>query len=85
MSDTSSFQERLDQEYSFPALYQFKFIVPKESLEDLLAIFPKHDHQTRPSKNGNYMSVSVNIMADSSDTIIEYYNRASGVKGIISL
>ncbi|MEQ6121417.1 DUF493 family protein [Reichenbachiella sp. MALMAid0571] len=85
MSDTSSFQERLDQQYSFPALYPFKFIVPQESLDDLLVIFAKHDHQIRPSKNGNYISVSINIMADSSDTIIEYYNRASVVKGIISL
>ncbi len=85
MSDTNSFRERLEQEYSFPALYQFKFIVPQESLDDLLGIFTKHDYQTRASKNGNYISVTANIMADSSDTIIEYYNRASVVKGIISL
>lgn len=85
MSDIESFKDKLEKEYSFPTLYKFKFIVPEKKLEQVVDIFAKHDYQTRPSKNGNYISVTAKIMAESSDKIIEVYKKASTIEGIISL
>ncbi len=85
MSDIASFREKLEKEYSFPTLYKFKFIVPEAALDEVTALFSKHDYQTRPSKNGKYISVTAKIMAESSDKIIEFYQKASTIKGIIAL
>ena len=80
-----SFREKLEIQYRFPALYSFKFIVPKESKEDVMKIFPKSDHKLKPSKNGNYVSITINVMSSSSDQIIETYEKANKIKGIIAL
>ena len=85
MSDTQSFKDKLDKEYSFPTLYKFKFIVPEKKTEEVTSLFAKHEVQTKPSKKGNYISVTVEIMAESSDKIIEIYRQASQIEGIISL
>ncbi|MFY0650897.1 MAG: DUF493 family protein [Cyclobacteriaceae bacterium] len=85
MADIDSFKEKLEQQYTFPALYKFKFIVPKNSLAEVSALFSKHDYQTKPSKKGTYVSLTVSIMVESSDKIIEIYKEASSIEGIISL
>ena len=85
MSDIQSFKDKLDIEYSFPTLYKFKFIVPEKKKEEIASLFSKHSIHTKPSKKGNYISVTVEIMAESSDKIIEIYKKASQIEGIISL
>ncbi|MFT7031525.1 MAG: putative lipoic acid-binding regulatory protein [Cyclobacteriaceae bacterium] len=85
MSDINSFKEKLENEYSFPTLYIFKFIVPKTQVGELSALFEKHDYKTRPSKKGSYISITAQMMVESSDKIIEIYKKASTIKGIISL
>ena len=85
MADIDSFKEKLEAQYSFPTLYKFKFIVPSSKQQEVIELFSNHDCQTRPSKNGKYVSVTISIMAESSDKIIEIYQRASGIEGIISL
>lgn len=83
--ETNSFKERLEKHYVFPALYKFKFIVPKESVEEVMKIFPKNEHQSKESKNGKYVSVTIPVMTSSSDQIIEAYETANKIKGIIAL
>ena len=85
MSDVDSFKEKLEIEYSFPALYKFKFIVPKTQVDIVAALFEKHDYQMRPSKKGSYVSLTSQMMVESSDKIIEVYKKASTIEGIISL
>ena len=85
MSDVDSFKEKLESEYSFPALYMFKFIVPITQLDKVAVLFEKHDYQTRPSKKGSYVSMTAQMMMESSDKIIEVYKKASLIEGIISL
>lgn len=85
MSDIDSFKEKLENEYSFPALYMFKFIVPKTQVDKVAILFEKHDYQTRPSKKGTYVSMTAQMMMESSDKIIEVYKRANSIEGIISL
>ncbi len=80
-----SLRTKLDQYYSWPSLYIFKFIVPKEKVEEVIKFFPKHEPTLKNSKNGNYTSVTVQMMAPSSEAVIEVYDAVSGIEGIIAL
>ncbi|MEM9856367.1 MAG: DUF493 family protein [Bacteroidota bacterium] len=86
MSTTSdSFKEKLDNEYSWPALYTFKFIVPETKIKELKILFEGHEMIEKASSKGNYISLTSKVMAPSSDYIIEIYVKASKIDGIISL
>ncbi len=80
-----SLRKKLDQYYSWPTLYLFKFIVPKEKAQEVQKLFPNHESTARNSKNGNYTSVTLQMMMPSSDAVIEVYRLASTVEGVIAL
>lgn len=80
-----SFKEKLEAEYQFPTLYMFKFIVPKDNLREVESLFPKAETTVKPSKKGNYVSLTAKIMAGSSDQIIEIYTKANKINGILAL
>ncbi len=80
-----SLREKLDQHYTWPSLYTFKFIVPTERVEEVKKLFPRHESTEKYSKNGNYTSVTLLMMMQSSEAVIGVYNLASGVKGLIAL
>jgi hypothetical protein len=82
---TKDFAEKLDRFYAWPALYTFKFIVKAGQEEELRKLFPLHTDTTRPSKNGNYTSVTFQMMMPSSRAVIEVYQKASVIEGIIAL
>jgi len=79
------FRDQLDRHYAWPALYTFKFIVPKGKEEEVKILFPRHISTEKPSKNGNYTSVTVSMMMPSSEAVIEIYTQASKIDGIIAL
>ena len=87
MSDQSinSFKEKLEKEYDWPALYTFKFIVPKGQEGLIKRIFKNHDVSEKHSSKGNYISVTAKVMAESSEKIIEYYIEANTIEGVIAL
>ena len=82
---SESLREKLDQHYIWPALYTFKFIVPKGKEEEVKKLFLNHDATERQSKNGNYTSITVNMMMPGSDSVIDVYEKASGIEGLIAL
>ncbi len=79
------FKELLDSQNDWPAEYPFKFIVPRAGLIHLEEIFPDDDLTIKESRRGNYLSVSVKIEAESSDSIVKIYESAAGIEGVISL
>lgn len=81
----SSFQQKLDQHHRWPSLYIFKFIVPKEKVDELKALFPQHTTSEKASTKGNYVSVTMEVMIPSSDSVINIYTVASTVEGLIAL
>lgn len=81
----SDFKEKLENSYSWPSLYMFKFIVPSGKEEEVKNLFPKHDVTQKPSKNGNYISLTAEIMAGSSDQISDIYLQANKIEGLIAL
>ncbi len=79
------FRDQLDSHYAWPALYTFKFIVPKGKEEEVKMLFPNHVFTERPSKNGNYTSVTLTMMMPSSEAVIKIYYSVSTIEGLIAL
>lgn len=80
-----SFRERLENEYEWPSLYTFKFIVPRKQEEAVMDLFPKVEVSTKESSGGKYISLTARLMANSSDTIISVYEKARHIEGLIAL
>ena len=76
---------RLDETTSFPSVHVFKFIVPKAQFPELESLFKGQPTSTRESKFGNYISLTVEPMMISSDEVIQTYQSALKIKGIICL
>ena len=81
----SSFKEKLDEYYAWPDVYIFKFIVPKGKEEQVKELFPKHESIQKPSKNGNYTSITVQAMMPSTDAVVDIYVRAASIEGLVAL
>ena len=93
MSDKKAFytklKAQLDDTTKFPADYLYKFIVPSDAnqVAEVEALFNDSGAviNTKKSKTGKYVSVSIVLKIESSDKVISYYKRAEKIKGIISL
>jgi len=93
MSDRDQFYDNLkatiDETTEFPSKYLYKFIIPnvKERLEKVQNIFNYGGAviDTRESKTGKFISISILIEMQNSAIIIEKYKEADQVEGIISL
>ena len=81
----NSLKKKLDEESVFPLKYMYKFIVPKEKVQELLPFFETAEITTKKSKTGKYVSVSAIILAFNSEEIIKGYQSISHLEGIISL
>lgn len=72
----------------WPDVYLFKFIVSNEPemLARAMGLFSDTAEVTlHESKNGNYVSISAKEVMTDVDSIIERYERAAEIKGMISL
>lgn len=82
-----SLRVQLEQE-EWPNVFLFKFIIPNnpETLAKTAALFDEGaDIAMHPSRNGNYVSISVKEMMLDVDSIIEKYEKATKIKGLIAL
>jgi hypothetical protein len=85
--DFSNLKTKLEQ-LEWPSVYYFKFIIPNDSEKLALAnaLFDETSEIVmHPSKNGKFMSISAKEMMLDVDSIISKYEKASLIKGIISL
>lgn len=84
----NTLRERLAKELTWPSVYMFKFIAPAENrifamLHDL---FPHQAEFTnRHSAGGKYVSITVKEVMMSPDEVIERYEKASAIDGVIVL
>ncbi|WP_375585126.1 DUF493 family protein [Cyclobacterium xiamenense] len=83
--DTDSFKEKLENQTSFPALYMFKFIVPTGKEAEVAALLPGHEMKLRVSSKGKYTSATIKAMMPSSQSIIDVYEEAAKIEGVVSL
>jgi len=91
--NSEAFYERLTQQLaedrSWPSPYLFKFIVPsgEQRIGQVREFFKagEADIQVRESSNGNYSSISIKLVMDSPEAIVQKYREVSSVDGVISL
>jgi uncharacterized protein len=90
---TQDFFERLKENLAttsvWPNEYLFKFIVPTDD-KKILEVENAFDNmgaviKTHQSKTAKYTSVSINVMMDNPDAIVNKYIQLSTIEGIISL
>ncbi|TAH27278.1 MAG: DUF493 family protein [Cytophagales bacterium] len=73
-------------ELDYPTTYLFKFIFPVDQLEKVKQLFNnQNNYVIKPSKAGNYLSLSYATIMPSAESIIDIYKQASVIKGVISL
>lgn len=82
---TTEFKEKLEETHQFPTLYMFKFIVADEKQQEVKALFPLNEVNVKPSSKGKYVSVTARTMMPSSKAVIEVYQKAQAIEGIIAL
>ncbi len=73
---------------NYPSIYLFKFIIKKdqEKMIDIKRCFDETaEIEIHPSKNGNYISVSIKQMMLNTDDILDRYERVSKIKNVIVL
>ncbi len=72
----------------WPDVFLFKFIAPNDS-ETVAKVTSLFDNGTdlnyQPSKTGKYMSISAKEMMMDVDSIIDKYQAAAKIKGVIAL
>lgn len=85
MKELNKLKELLDDQYEWPAPYLFKFIVPAAQLESLEKLVSKYVLSEKPSKNGKYISVTLTVKCESSQEVIDLYEKVSVIPGIMSL
>ena len=93
MSDKKEFytnlKNQLDETTQFPADYMYKFIVPSggNQVDEVQDLFNNKGAviNTKKSKTGKYISVSIVLKIENSKEVISYYKKAEKIKGIISL
>ena len=84
--EEGKFRELLDTEYSWPAYYTFKFVVPTRQIKEVETLFEaRAEVKLKESSAGKYTSVTIVDKMPNADSIIEVYRKASQIEGIISL
>ncbi len=90
--DTSDFdriRKTLDATHDWPALFMFKFIVPSdnEKIAQVESLFnaTTAEIRLRPSKNGNYTSITAKEIMLNAEAVLERYEQAGKIEGLLSL
>ena len=82
-------KEELSNTSAWPSEYLYKFIVPTspKTIEEVENAFDNIGAviHTKQSKNAKYTSVSINVMMESPEQVVEKYIEVSSIEGIISL
>ncbi|TRZ42871.1 DUF493 family protein [Robertkochia solimangrovi] len=82
-------KNELDESTSWPSMYLYKFIVPTDEskIGQIESAFDNSGAviNKKTSSNGKYTSLSIEIMMDSADAVIEKYKEVGKVEGVISL
>lgn len=83
--DNEKFRELLDESYTWPDYYEFKFIIKMAAKEEVLVKLSGFTISETLSKNGNYISISARKLMQSTEEVLDTYSSMSQVQGIISL
>ena len=81
-------RKKLEAQLTFPSIYMFKFILKSDNRKMALIenIFEEDaDIIQNQSEKGNFTSITVKQIVMSVDEIIDVYERAAQIEGVMSL
>ena len=81
-------RQRLNDVHEWPSVYMFKFIFEPDQprLDSIMTLFPAEVEMLRKySTGGKYLSLTVREVMMSADEVVDRYNRASEIQGVIIL
>ncbi len=90
---TNEFYERLkielERSSNWPSVYLFKFIVPT-AIENVMQVENSFNNmgaviKTTQSKTGKFTSISIDVMMQTANQVINKYKEVATIEGIISL
>ncbi len=85
----ASLKEKLEATHDFPEDYLFKFIVSNDQakLTEIYRVFDgvQHTMNNRDSKNGKYISLSLNAFVLDADQVINIYKEVGKIEGVMML
>lgn len=84
-ADYRTLKAKLEVFESWPHVYTFKFIVPRERRSELEAFFSGYDYSMRPSRTGRYFSLTCAREMPDADAVIAVYERVAGIEGSFAL
>lgn len=83
---SANFKRLLDQQYDWPADYTFRFVIPNQKMAELVDLLGDgHDLKTNSSKTGKYISIKATKNFESSEKVIEVYDKVKVISGLVSL
>lgn len=75
----------LDEEYTWPTQYTFKFIVTGDKVNEFQDFMKMEAISTNASRGGKYIGLTFQEFMGSSDEVVMTYQKAREFKGVISL
>lgn len=81
----NNFLQLLQTEHVWPGPYEFRFVIPATSFNDLKLLFEKELYDIKPSAKGNYLRFSCRMHFSKAEEVIEKYNEVRHIPGLISL
>ena len=87
--DPIAFKELLEQNYTWPSVYMFKFVCPAshDNIAYLESLFDSEtaEVQIRQSAKGNFVSITAKELMLSADAVIVRYAKVKEIPGLLSL
>ena len=84
-NDLERIKDLLNQNHDFPTEYMFKFIVPQHKEAEVRNIFPYENVRLNFSKRGKYISITVELYMESAEAVLQVYDAAYKIEGLIAL
>ncbi|MBG0777984.1 MAG: DUF493 domain-containing protein [Desulfovibrionaceae bacterium] len=81
----AGFRQRLDECHAWPCAYSFKFIAPHGRAKELERLVEGARVTRRPSSSGTYVSITATVEVGSADEVLDVYEKASKIEGVITL
>lgn len=84
-----SLRDKLEQNHDFPEQYLFKFIISsnQEKLTEIYRLFDGLEYSaiTRDSRNNKYISLSINAFVLDANQVVDIYQKAGRLEGVLML
>lgn len=81
--------QQLTDDSTWPSTYLYKFIIPSdiEKVAEIRSIFKGIGAEIiiKDSSKGTYSSISIKVLMESPQAVVEKYIEVSSVEGVISL